>query len=695
MNMIRKLVAVSLAAGVFGAFGEDEKSTDFDPIVCLFLNTTTVLPGDALALDTMRTLRRDYNLRRFMFDPPGLRHPLGNADLALHAKIGESMAAARRALAGTDIEVVWFVRPVLCWNERHPNQHVMDCEGNVASAWCPYDRTAADGFLAKFAKVAALGRPSAYVIEDDFNLSGHSGLANRHGGCFCPLHLAELARRTGRPVTAAELGAAYDAPTAANEALRRTFAEVSRDSLRQLAVRLRETLDKTDPSARIGLCQSAQVDIDGDTTEGNARALAGATRPFVRVYGAAYFSQNVPEDLPTVTAHAFYSAQHLPKDVEKIFEADSFPHTRFYNSTRFYVSEMAAALMAGMEDMLLFCVPSFENPLEDPAYLDAFRANRRRFLAVRDFRRRSELTGVRAVYDPEVMYMCRRRGTGMLSEEARVLAKFGFPMTTLPSKASVLFGDTPKHLSEDKLREIFRGAVIVDSTAALAMESRGLGSWLGCGVKLGEDTLEFARSRVLSVPGLRRTGLNPYDYHILGPVTPVPGWDMEMNYAHIRPGEKTETWIRYEMPDGRDVGPSFVASPNALGGHVAVMSFAVKGNFREWLYNAGLQDCWRLFFERYAGGAADVVATRTPGTWLSAAVSGDGRELLVMVNNLAGEPRDDISLEFAAKWRGGKVERLTSDGTWVPAGAASDAFRPADGFTYEAMVPEFFKVTRK
>lgn len=65
-----------------------------------------------------------------------------------------------------------------------------------------------------------------------------------------------------------------------------------------------------------------------------------------------------------------------------------------------------------------------------------------------------------------------------------------------------------------------------------------------------------------------------------------------------------------------------------------------------------------------------------------------------MVNNLAGEPRSDIALEFAKKWRGGRIEKLQIDGTWRPVGTASDAFRPEDGFTYAAMTPEFFKVTR-
>lgn len=679
-------VSAAVALGVLSVV-----AADFNPIVPL----ASIEPGDAASIETMRTLRRTYGIRRFLFGPPGVRLPLGAVDATTYVKAGESFAAARAALKGTDIELLWFVRPVIGWDPDAPGQHIVDCEGHVSTAWCPLNREAEERFLRNFRDLVRIGRPHACVIEDDYNLSGHAGLANRHGGCFCPLHLAALARKTGKTLSAAELGAAFDAPTPANEPLRRAFAEVSRESLAGLAGRIRAALDEIDPSVRMILCQSGQVDIDGDTTEANTRAFAGGTRPGVRIYGAAYFSQNVPQDLPMATAHTFYSAQHLPPDIERFYEADSFPNTRFYNSSRFYASEMAAAMMAGASDMLLFCgVRMSGGKPVDPAYLDVFRANGPRFAAVRDFRSRSSLVGVRAVYDPEAMYMTRTRGTGTLGECARVLAKFGLPMTTLPSGASVLFGDAARHLSEAKLREVLRGAVIVDSTAALCLQARGLGGWLGCRVEPADGTLAFSCARALPVPGQRVTGAISH-YHILEPVTPVPGWDMKMDYVRITPGARTETWIRYEMPDGKVVAPSFVVSTNALGGTVGVMSFAVAGNFREWLYNRHLQDAFRNFFDRATPGGIDVVATRTPGVWLSAAVSADGRELLVMANNLAGEPRDDVRLEFSRRWRGGAVERLQADGTWKRCGTADGAFVPDGGLTYDYMVPEFFRITKE
>jgi len=688
------LIVVGVVCFGADAFG-GESSDGIDPVVSLFINSTSTLPDDPVVIGQMRKLRREYGLRRFMLDPPGLRRAMGQWDRASHVRIGEAFKKAKVALSGEDVEIGWWDRPALNWSRRFPGQRIMDCDGNVSSALCPLDDEANNPFLEYLKTAGEIGRPDLYILEDDFNLSGHAGLANPHGGCFCPLHLKKFAEKVGRAYTAKEIGGFYDRPTAENEPLRRAFAEVSRDSLVHFAKRIRRTLDSFDPEKRIFLFQSAQVDYDGDTTFANARALAGKTRPMVRVYGAQYFSENVPKDLPMVTAHTFYSMQHLPDEVEKVYEADAFPHTRFYNSTRFYLSEICAGLMAGAENLMMFCVRTARDPLVDYAYLDMFKSHRARFNEIRKFRSRSDLVGVRAVCSAEEKSLYRTRETPMLDECARVLAKFGFPMTTLPSGASVLFGVTAARLPESELREAFKGAVIVDSTAGLALQERGLGAWLGCTVEAAEETLEFSRSRTLPVEGARVTGVNSYDYHVLEPVVPVPGWDMKMNYVRIRTGVESETMIRYENPADEVVSPSFVSSKNPLGGTTGVMSFAVRGNFREWLYCPCLQDVFRNFFDRATGGAVDVVATRTPGTWLSAAVSTDGRELLVMVNNLAGEPRDDIRLEFSKKWRGGQVCRLTADAAWQDVGAADDAFVPAGGFTYEPMMPEFFKVTAR
>ena len=94
-------------------------------------------------------------------------------------------------------------------------------------------------------------------------------------------------------------------------------------------------------------------------------------------------------------------------------------------------------------------------------------------------------------------------------------------------------------------------------------------------------------------------------------------------------------------------------------------------------------------FDRLSGGTLDVCAPYTPSTWVLAAKN--DKELLVMVENLAGEPRDDIALKFSSKWQGLPMEVLRENGSWERMGTASErTLLPRS----EAMptVPAFFRI---
>ena len=680
VKFVLSLTALSSVAAV---------AAEIDPLVPFDFKA-----GDpAKQIAAMKTLREKFGLKRFIFTAPGHWRLFGRYDTEAHVLIGRQMAEAKDALKSTDIEIGWWDDPTIRGGFHEPGQHIMDCDGAVCDALCPLDAKANAVYCDYLKMAAKTGRPSIYFFEDDFTLSNHSGL-NAMKGCFCPLHLAEYARRVGKTYTAKEIAAMFRNPTAENEPLRRAFAELSRDSLAQLGRQIRAAIDEVDPGARVCLCQSGFVDVDGDSTEAIARALAGNTRPMVRIYGAGYYNQNRPCDLPTELAHTYWSAQHLPKDIELLHESDPYPHSRFFNSSRFLMSEIGAAYMAGVDDSFLYCTMYSDDPLCDTGYAKAFDDNRRRFAAVKEFRRKSQLVGVRAVYDPEEVYLVRETekgsASGMLTEGAFFLAKLGFPMTTCRGSASVLFGSTAKYLSEEKLKEVLAGAVLVDAEAAIELQNRGLGRHLGCAVT-ADDDLKFYQERTLDVPGIRRTGADPYHSRIPSP--PIIGWTSAKSiYARLKPSDGAEVRAVFEDMGGRTVTPSFVSAKNELGGTVGVIAFSVNGKRSPALYSPLKQEMFRDFFVRASQETLDVCAPHTPATWLTAAVSNDGYELLVMVNNLAGEPREDIALDFSAKWQGGRIERLTMKGGWKSFGTVGATTKL--GFACEPMVPEFVRVTR-
>ena len=264
-----------LAAGVMSAAPE--------PLNVLVPLDWTGEPKEVMVKER-RNMRERYGLRRFVLIGPWCKQYYKGTDVSDWEKLGDSIAYAKRELSDLDVDIGWWVVPTISGGKYRPFQCLMDCDGNKTYASCPLDEGYVRDFTAKLAACAKRARPSIIFFEDDFTLSNHGGM-NAMKGCFCPLHLAEYAKRTGREWTAKEIAEMFRRPTAENAPLRRQFAMLSRDSLAGLAKRLRAAIDSVDPSIRVCLCQSGFVDIDGDSTETVARAFAGGTRPMVRVFG--------------------------------------------------------------------------------------------------------------------------------------------------------------------------------------------------------------------------------------------------------------------------------------------------------------------------------------------------------------------------------------------------------------------------
>ena len=144
--------------------------------------------------------------------------------------------------------------------------------------------------------------------------------------------------------------------------------------------------------------------------------------------------------------------------------------------------------------------------------------------------------------------------------------------------------------------------------------------------------------------------------------------------------------------DGRKVAPATLFFRNAKGGRVGVMSRSLDTQPHPSIYSERKQELLANLFAGLSQGALDVCAPSTPGTWILAARN--DRELLVMAENLCGEPRDDFVLRFSSEWNGVTVSRIAEDGSREPLGKASSEFRLPPG-SLPPTTPEFFVVTRK
>ena len=644
----------------------------------------------------LRGLNERYGLGKFVLIGPWGKEYYRGTSVADWESLGGDIAYAKRELADLDVDIGWWVVPTISGGRHRPFQCLMDCDGNRTYASCPLDERFIDDFSRKVAACAKRARPSIIFFEDDYTLSNHGGM-NAMKGCFCPLHLAEYAKRTGRKWTAKEIAEMFRRPTAQNASLRGRFAMLSRDSLVKLARGIRAAIDSVDPAIRVCLCQSGFVDIDGDSTESVARAFAGGTRPMVRIFGAAYFNENTPATLPGGLAHTFWSAQHLGRDIEIIHETDPYPHTRFYNSSMYLISSLCGAVMAGATGSYYYCTQYSDDPMGDDGYARRLVEFRRRLETVRDLRGVMKPCGIRAVYTPKEVYMVRETtksaSSGMLPVHAYFLGKMGLPMTTLEdAPVAVLLGSTANQLSDDELRKLLSGGLLLDAEAAIALSKRGFSSLMGCKAVKEPEKMLYKYEAIELTAGCKSRGKKLYN--IKTESLPYIGWTPpESAVAKLSPSEGAEVWSALYGFDGEYVAPATVYFKNGIGGRVAVLSRSLDDQPHPSIYSPRKQEMFHNLFSKLAGDSSvDVTAPKTPSTWLVAARN--DKELLVMVENLCGEPRNDCVLRFAPKWQGGTVFRLQDDGTWKRVGKALSEFAVSE-VLYHPLVPQFFKVSVK
>ena len=633
--------------------------------------------------------------RRFCICRPTFNGVMfGPVEPDLFAKIGRDVGALRERLSPKGIEISWWCTPSIRYFSDFPP--VEDAYGgkSLDNKKCPLDEAFAENFAARV-KAAAMGRPKMICIEDDYTLGWGRGL--KGGACFCRRHLADFAKRYGKALTGPEIDAAFERRTPGNEPIRRAFACTVRESLVSLARRVRAAVDEVDPTIRFLVCEpGANAEKDGDTLEAVARAFAGGTRPAVRPSGAIYGAETTPASVPAALAHTMWTLERLPADVETFYEADVYPHNRFYSSASQLMSLMAGAVAMGADDFMLYCLQYLDDPFEDSGYADAFLALKPSLESVRSFirERRSRLAGVRVAWKAEDAFLVRGKGSGHCSQlrcGAYLLSKFGMPYTTrADSKGAVLLvGDVAETMPDDEIRRFLSGGLILDAPAAALLSKRGFAKELGVGVELAKGRLPVTDEVLLPAAGCTRRGKHLNAFYIF-----AAGTEGTVDkFAVLRPASGTEVWSEFRGPDGKAVTPSLTLACNGLGGRVAVLATSLVGNRSSGLFNLRKQEMFRRLVERLAPGSLPVAACDAPGIWTLASVSEDGRSMLVALNNLSGDVRDGVTFAFSGEWCGADAFRIAKDGTRSAIGRTSAIWRAP--FTFGQMTPEFLVVERR
>ncbi len=204
-------------------------------------------------------------------------------------------------------------------------------DGGATHAFCPLGEDFRRD-LANWVQDVARCGADAIILDDDYRLNYRGGL-----GCCCSEHMAQIEQEVGENFASTE-EFRQKAFVGGRNRYRDAWLKVQGESMVSLSRQLRAALDEIDPTVRLGFCACVDsFDGSGHTAMEIAAALAGNTRPLVRLIGAPYWAENTDiwraeKELGDVVEYerqeATWFRRYMP-ETEIFSEGDSYPRPRF------------------------------------------------------------------------------------------------------------------------------------------------------------------------------------------------------------------------------------------------------------------------------------------------------------------------------------------------------------------------------
>ena len=530
---------------------------------------------------------------------------------------------------------------------RTPWQLAVHADGKVTYRFCPMDTRFLD-YIAKASRTFSDLKPDFFMVDDDTRLIW--GVP----GCFCPLHLAEFAKRTGRTWTREEIVAKLKA---GDRDVTDRWLALKRESLAKF---FRTIRDNWDPSIPGILCTVGDAE-HVKNARGFAQILAAPGQvPALRGSGAPYHGNELGA-IAEVRERYAIQREVVGKDIVYLQESDTCPHTRWATSATRLVNHMVMLALEGVKGAKIWITRSVPSENRSrAAYRRAFREQRglMEWAAKVDFRQQGFVIPVVA---STVQY-------GWLGANGdwgyRYFSRTGIPYRYGWPKADevvALSAASVKGLTDAQLREILAGRVLLDGTAAIQLAARGFAAEIGMEAKpwTGKTIQReaFVDGRVSSRSLIAGSA----------------------DLSALRPGAEIRSRLYNRPRLGADfdyVAPGSVLFTNARGGRVFTFAQALT-DFRPAYYASAMYS--ETFRDQVVKAGRLLLGGRTPGgvsylgdepTMLEVGTTEKGESVFVL-DNLELDADDAPELAFDRV--PAAIERLQGDGSWKSVDFTCDA----------------------
>ncbi len=515
-----------------------------------------------------------------------------------------------------------------------PWQLAVKPDGSQVYRMCPMDERFLS-YISAASRTFAKEKIDFFMIDDDTRFVW-GGIP----GCFCPLHLAEFSRRTGRDWSREEVVAMLK--KGEDEKSADAWETVKIDSLRRFFKTIREGFGDSIPGMLCVCWDESHKSYAREFAE--ILALPGQT-PVIRGAGAPYhgFGKDLFHVVGTCSSYAS-QMDAVGRDVIYMQESDTCPHTLWATSAVRMMNHLVMLALEGCKGAKIWITRTgnYHEKKSGAAYRRIFKENKGLMQWV---------TEVELSRQGVVIPVC---GPSCLNFADRYFALTGIPYRfgkARSDEVTALTRETLTLLPRDSISEILCGRVILDGPAAVWLTDNGFSKEIGVRAKpWNRGTIqihEFGGGRRQS--GMRRSGL--------ADLTETAKGAKEISKLFNRPNLGSE--LVYAAPGS-------IFFKNDKGGMIIVLAQKIPEQMPAY-YDA------TLFSESYKSAMIEwlkLLCGRTPGgVYYQGAgpvtcLSGIARngENIVVLNAL--DIDGDMEPELHFDQIPASIERLRGDGKW-------------------------------
>lgn len=348
-------------------------------------------------------------------------------------------------------------------DSKSPFQNTVLPDGNSPYVFCPLGDEFLNYIRGQIATLAST-EPDFFMLDDD------TRLITGRGGCFCPLHLEEFKRRTGKLYTREELASLIktDLDIAA------AYDLMMQDSIIKLAKVIRQEIDNVNPLTHCSFCCCSH---DAHHAANIAKALAAPGQEIiVRLNNGRYCSEGTRNIASWLNRTARQLAL-IPEDVIVLSEPDTCPQNRYSMGATQLNAHISMSLLEGCRGGKIWITRlGVYEPKSGEAYRKIM-AKYRNFHA-KLLELAPKWKGVRVPKTGTHSPM-QYKGNG-LDWGSSVLGRFGIAYynSKHPSSVSMISEDAELLTDEEIIAALSKGAV-VDGIGATWLTKRGFAHLLG------------------------------------------------------------------------------------------------------------------------------------------------------------------------------------------------------------------------